>query len=88
MSPSFYLTIRACLVILFGHRATAGYSTIGLINLGSFAFGARSELGCAIFVSPKTDFRSDRDQLEDRPILKYEFKKPPKGYNNPLRGFT
>ena len=42
----------------------------------------------AVFVSPKTDFKSDGDQLKVRTILKYEIKKPPKGYNNPLRGFT
>jgi hypothetical protein len=33
-------------------------------------------------------FRSEGDQLEDRGILKYEIRKPPKGYDNPLRGFT
>jgi hypothetical protein len=33
-------------------------------------------------------FRSEGDQLEDRAILKYEIKKPPEGYDNPLRGFT
>jgi hypothetical protein len=42
----------------------------------------------AVFVSPKTDFRSDGDQVESRAILKYAIKKPPKGYKNPLRGFT
>jgi hypothetical protein len=33
-------------------------------------------------------FSLDGDQLEDRAILKFEIKKPPKGYDNPLRGFT
>jgi hypothetical protein len=42
----------------------------------------------AAFVSPKADFRSDGDQMEDRTVLKYEIKKPPKGFDNPLRGFT
>jgi hypothetical protein len=42
----------------------------------------------AVFVSPKADFRSDRDQLEDRANFKYEIKKPPRGCNNPPRGFT
>ena len=42
----------------------------------------------AVFVSPKADFRSDGNQIEHRSILKYEIKKPPKGYDNPLRGFT
>jgi len=42
----------------------------------------------AVFVSPKTDFRSDADQVEDRGILIYEIKKPLKGRNNPLRGLT
>jgi hypothetical protein len=42
----------------------------------------------AVFVSPKTDFRSDGDQMENRAILKYELKKPLKGYYTPLRGFT
>jgi len=42
----------------------------------------------AVFVSPKADFRSDGDQLENRALLKYEIKKPPKGCNNPFRGFT
>jgi hypothetical protein len=41
----------------------------------------------AVFVSPKTDFRSDGNQVEDRAILKFEIKKPPKGYDNPLGGF-
>ena len=41
----------------------------------------------AVFVSPKTDFRSDGDQVEDRGILIYEIKKPLKGRYNPLRGF-
>jgi hypothetical protein len=34
------------------------------------------------------DFRSDGEQLENRAILKYEIRKPPKGCNNPLGGFT
>jgi len=42
----------------------------------------------AAFVSPKADFRSDGDQLGDRAILQHEIRKPPKGYDNPLRGFT
>jgi hypothetical protein len=42
----------------------------------------------AVFVSPKADFRADGDQVEDRAILKYEKKEPPKECNNPLRGFT
>jgi hypothetical protein len=33
-------------------------------------------------------FRSDGDQVENRPFLRYERKKPPKGYDDPLRGFT
>ena len=46
--------------------------------IGAFAF----------FVSPKRDFRSDGDQVEDRAILRYEIRKPPKGYDNPLGGYT
>jgi len=42
----------------------------------------------AVFVLPKADFRSNGEQLEKRAILRYEIKKPPKGYNNPLKGFT
>ncbi len=42
----------------------------------------------AVFVSPKTNFRSNGNQVEDRAILKFEIKKPPKGYDNPLGGFT
>jgi hypothetical protein len=42
----------------------------------------------AVFVSPKTDLRSDGEQMENRAILKYELKKPPKGYDDPLKGFT
>jgi hypothetical protein len=42
----------------------------------------------AVFVSPKADFGSDGDQVEDRTVLKYEIKKPLKGHENPLRGFT
>jgi hypothetical protein len=38
----------------------------------------------AVFVSPEADIRSDGGQLEDRAIIK----KPPKGCNKPLRGFT
>jgi len=41
----------------------------------------------AVFVSPKTDFRPDGNRVEDRAILKFEIKKPPKGYDNPLGGF-
>jgi hypothetical protein len=41
----------------------------------------------AVFVSPRADFRSDGEQLEDGAILKYEIKKPPKGHDNPLGGF-
>jgi hypothetical protein len=39
-----------------------------------------------IFTSSKMRFRSDGDQLENRAILKYEIKKPPRGYDNSLRG--
>ena len=42
----------------------------------------------AVFVSPKTDFRSDGDQVESRAILKYAIEKPPKGYDIPVRGFA
>jgi hypothetical protein len=42
----------------------------------------------AVFVSPKADFRSDGDQLEDKAFLKDEIKKPLKGYYPPLRGIT
>jgi len=42
----------------------------------------------AIFYLSKMRFRSDGDQLEDKGILQYEIKKPLKGYDNPLRGFT
>ena len=42
----------------------------------------------AVFVSPEADFRSDGDQVEDRAILKCGINKPPKRYDNPLRGFT
>jgi hypothetical protein len=42
----------------------------------------------AVFVSPKRDFRSDGDQVEHRNVLKYKIKKPPKGFENPLRGLT
>jgi hypothetical protein len=41
----------------------------------------------AVFVSPEADFRAEGDQLENRAILKFELKKPPKGYYNPLGGF-
>jgi hypothetical protein len=45
-------------------------------------------MNAPVFVSPKMDLRSNGDQLEEKAILKYEFKKPPKGCDNPLRGFT
>ncbi len=40
----------------------------------------------AVFISPKAELPSNGAQLENRAILKYEIKKPPKGYDNPLRG--
>jgi hypothetical protein len=42
----------------------------------------------AVFVSPKREFRAEGNQVQKRVILEYELEKPPKGYSDPLRGFT